>query len=61
MIRLININDTNKNMVKINQKQQEIIKLMMSGNMWSSSRIHQAMTKTGEDISLVTVKRILSK
>ncbi len=50
-----------KHMAKIDQKQKKIIKLMLSGQIFSSSKIHQDLGLTGEDISLVTVKRILSK
>jgi len=48
-------------MIKTDQKQQKIIKLMLDGNILSSSKIHQEIIKTGEDVSLVTVKRILSR
>ena len=61
MIRLNNINDTIKNMTKIDQKQQKIINLMLSGQVFSSSKIHQEIITVSEDISLVTIKRILSK
>ena len=48
-------------MTKINKKQQLIIKLALDGNIWSSSKIYQKLIKTGEYISLITVKRILSR
>jgi len=50
-----------KNMTKIDQKQQKIIKLMLSGQALPSSKIHQEIRAMGEDISLVTVKRVLSE
>jgi len=61
MIRLNRINDTIKNMTKIDQKQQKIINLMLGGQALPSSKIHEEIKMAGEDISLVTVKRILSK
>ncbi|MEI6288367.1 MAG: Fic family protein [bacterium] len=48
-------------MTKIEQKQQKIIKLMLGGGILSSSNIHQELIKIGEDVSLVTVKRILTQ
>ena len=48
-------------MAKINQKQQKIIKLMLNGQVLPSSKIHQEIRMAGEDISLVTIKRILSE
>lgn len=48
-------------MAKIDQKQQKIIKLMLSGQVLSSSKTHQEIRVIGEDISLVTIKRILSE
>src|SRR3989338_4640712 len=48
-------------MAKIDQKQQKIIKLMLAGQVSPSSKIHQEIKMTGEDISLVTIKRILSE
>ncbi len=61
MIRLNGINDMNKNMIKIDQKQQKIVNFMLAGQVLSSSKIHQEIVATGEDVSLVTIKRILSK
>jgi len=61
MIRLKCINDMNKNMVKIEKKQQKIIKLMLDKQVLSSSKIHQEMMINGEDTSLVTIKRVLSR
>lgn len=48
-------------MVKIEQKHQKIIKLMLGRGILSSSVVHQELTKTGEDLSLVTVKRTLTR
>lgn len=48
-------------MVKINQKQQKIVELMLRGQVLSSSAIHHTLNISGENISLVTVKRFLSK
>lgn len=61
MIRLNSINDMIKNIAKIDQKQQKIVRLMLSGQIFSSSKIHQELGLAGEDISLVTIKRILSR
>lgn len=47
-------------MLKIDQKQQKIIILFLENVTLSSSEAHAQLVKTGEDISLVTVKRILS-
>ena len=46
-------------MAKIDQKQQKIIKSLLGGGILSSSKIHEEITRMGEDISLVTVKRVL--
>ena len=48
-------------MIKIDQKRQKIIKLMLGGQVLPSSKIHQEIKTAGEDISPVTVKRILSE
>ena len=61
MIRLSSINDTKDFMVKIDQTQQKIIKLALYSDILSSSKIHQEITKAGEDVSLVTIKRMLSQ
>lgn len=39
-------------MPKIDQKQQQIIRLMMDGSILSSSKIQQGVIKAGEDVSL---------
>ena len=51
----------NKSMAKVDKKQQTIINLILDGAVLSSSKIHQKMTKAGEDVSLITVKRILTQ
>lgn len=48
-------------MAKINQRQQKIIKLMIGKQNLPSSKIYQEIKMAGEDISLVTIKRILSE
>lgn len=47
-------------MIRITQKQQRIIALFLGKGVLSSSVIHAELVKTGDDISLVTVKRTLS-
>lgn len=47
-------------MVKISQKQQKIILIFLENGTLSSSDLHAELSKIGEDISLVTVKRALS-
>jgi hypothetical protein len=48
-------------MTKLEQKQQKIIKLLLNGGLLASSNIHQKLIEIGEDVSLVTVKRILTQ
>ncbi len=48
-------------MARIDRKQQKIIKLMLGGQVLPSSKIYQEIKMAGEDISLVTIKRILSE
>jgi Fic family protein len=48
-------------MAKLEQKQQKIIKFLLNGGILASSNIHQELIKIGEDVSLVTVKRILTQ
>lgn len=48
-------------MINLNQKQQTIVSIFLKNNTLSSSAVHAEMAKLGEDISLVTVKRALSK
>lgn len=47
-------------MLNINKKQQKIILIFLEKGTLSSSDLHAELSKTGEDISLVTVKRTLS-
>ncbi|MDP1709974.1 MAG: hypothetical protein Q8L21_03740, partial [Candidatus Komeilibacteria bacterium] len=48
-------------MLKINSGQQQIIKLLIAGGIQPSSQIHQEMSEAGENLSLVTVKRLLTR
>jgi fido (protein-threonine AMPylation protein)/predicted transcriptional regulator len=48
-------------MIKITQKQQKIILIILEKGTSQSSLLHTEMIKLGEDISLVTVKRALSE
>lgn len=48
-------------MIEISQKQQKIIGIFLEKSDISSSEVHNALLKAGEDISLVTVKRYLSE
>lgn len=47
-------------MVKINQKQQKLLLIFIKSGSLGSSKAHGLLTKTGEDLSLVTVKRELA-
>jgi len=47
-------------MIRITQKQQKIITIFLENGTLSSSELHTELTKIGEDISLITVKRALS-
>jgi len=53
------VNDTK--MIKINLKQQKIIGIFLERGVISSSDAHGAILKTGEYMSLVTIKRTLSE
>jgi len=44
----------------ISSREQKIIKILLRQNNLSSSKIHEEFVGTGDDISLVTVKRALS-
>ena len=59
MIRLLYQYDTI--MINFNQRQQKIISIFLRNNALSSSMVHAAITKLKEDVSLVTVKRAISK
>lgn len=48
-------------MIKISQKQQKIITIILEKGASQSSSIHKELIKAGEDISLVTIKRALSE
>ena len=58
MIRLEHINDTK---MKLNQKQQKIVTIVTGKGNIQSSALYEELLKSGEDISLVTVKRALSE
>lgn len=48
-------------MIKLSEKQQRILAVILEKGALGSSGIHAEMTKTGESLSLVTVKRTLSE
>jgi len=48
-------------MNKLSQKQQKIIAIILGKGAMQSSDIYSEMVKSGEDISLVTIKRTLSE
>ncbi|MCG2688208.1 hypothetical protein L6250_01045, partial [Candidatus Parcubacteria bacterium] len=48
-------------MNKLSQKQQKIINIILKKGTMQSSGIYSEMLKSGEDISLVTIKRTLSE
>jgi fido (protein-threonine AMPylation protein) len=48
-------------MIEISQKHQKILDLFLRHNLLSSSEVHEYLSKEGEEISLVTVKRELSR
>ncbi len=48
-------------MIKIGQKQQKIIAIILEKGATQSSGIHKEIVKAGEDVSLVTIKRALSE
>ncbi len=48
-------------MNKIALKQQRIIQIFLKQGKMRSSKVHKEILKTGEDISLVTIKRALSE
>ena len=59
VIRLYEINDTI--MIEIKQKQQNILDLLLKYPSMSSSRVCNKLSETGEQVSLVTIKRELSR
>lgn len=48
-------------MVKISQKQQKIVPIILEKSAVQSSEVYAEMVKTGEDVSHITVKRMLSE
>lgn len=48
-------------MVKINEKQQKVLRLFLQRDFLTSSKVYEEFIKIGEEISLVTVKRELSQ
>lgn len=48
-------------MIKIPQKQQNILEIILEKGQAQSSAMHEEMIKRGNNLSLVSVKRILSK
>lgn len=49
------------NNMKLSEKQQKIVDIMRQGGIMKSSEIYQEMLVGGETVSLVTIKRLLSK
>lgn len=47
-------------MIEISQKQQQILLIFLKNSHLSSSQVHSLLTKEGEELSLVTVKRELA-
>lgn len=47
--------------MKINKKQGKILFIILENGLMSSSAIHSVLSKSGEEISLVTIKRALSE
>lgn len=60
MIRLEYKNDTIKIMLKLNHREQNVLAIFLTNKTFSSSEIFSQIVRTGENISLVTVKRLLS-
>ena len=48
-------------MIKITSKQQNILKIFMENDNLQSSEVHEKILAQGDDLSLVSVKRILSE
>ena len=48
-------------MFEISQKHQKILGLFLQNNLLSSSKVHDRLSKEGEETSLVTIKRELSR
>ncbi len=47
--------------MNINEKQKKVLSIILENGAMPSSAVHSALSKSGEEISLVTVKRALSK
>ena len=47
--------------MKINEKQKKMLFIILENGLMSSSSIHSILSKSGEEISLITVKRTLSE
>lgn len=48
-------------MIKITTKQQNILKIILENGTMQSSQIHREVVRRGDDLSLVSVKRLLSE
>ncbi len=59
MIRLLYQYDTI--MINFNQRQQKIASIFLKNDQLSSSMVYAEITKLGEEVSLVTIKRLISK
>ena len=47
-------------MINLSQNQKAIIKVILEFGVVSSSKVHEAILSAGQDISLITTKRILA-
>lgn len=48
-------------MIDISKKEQQILSILLKKGSSQSSEIHEELTRMGEDVSLVTIKRTLSE
>jgi len=48
-------------MIKLNQKEERIVSIFLQNREMQSSGVHSKIMKLGEEISLVTIKRTLTK
>lgn len=48
-------------MLKINKKQQNLIAVLLKDGVLSSSEIHQQLLQSGQELSAITVKRLLTQ
>ena len=48
-------------MIKLNQKEERIVSIFLQNREMQSSEVHSKIMKLGEEISLVTIKRTLTK